>query len=422
MHEIRTLIVDDDPAMCVRLKHTATRRGLAVETFYDARDALSAHLRQPYRLIIADWLMPEMDGLELCRRVRDLPHGDLPVILVVTARNQREDLRAILDAGANDYLAKPFDEAGLTTRLTIAERAVAEVREREKVLAETEALHARLQEVARHAGMAEIATSVLHNVGNVLNSVNVSAAIIAQKAQRSRVSHLRDAVALMQEHDDDLGQFITRDEKWKLLPAFLIQLAEVLKTENRTILEEISSLTENLEHIKDIVRTQQTYAGVSGVIKLCDPAKLMEDAVACVSRSFKTYGITVVRRYDPIPQVNLDRAKLLQILVNLVKNAKEALVEYESEDKVITLSIQNHDDDRFRLLVADNGPGVREENLAKIFSHGFTTKKDGHGFGLHGASNAAMEMGGTLSVASDGPGKGTTFTAELPLVQEMAMT
>jgi signal transduction histidine kinase len=69
------------------------------------------------------------------------------------------------------------------------------------------------------------------------------------------------------------------------------------------------------------------------------------------------------------------------------------------------------------IIVRDNGIGIPPENLIKIFNHGFTTKRDGHGFGLHSGANAAKEMGGSLTAESNGPGLGATFTLELPVAK-----
>ena len=111
--------------------------------------------------------------------------------------------------------------------------------------------------------------------------------------------------------------------------------------------------------------------------------------------------------------MNLEKHKILQILVNLLRNAKHACQESDRADKRLTVRVINGDG-RVRISVIDNGIGIPPENLIRIFSHGFTTKKDGHGFGLHSGALAAKEMDGSLTVHSDGPGQGSTFTLELP--------
>ena len=282
------------------------------------------------------------------------------------------------------------------------------------ILAKLKRVHRQLLETSRQAGMAEAATGVLHNVGNVLNSVNVSATVVADKVKKSRSASLAKVVALLREHEADLGAFLTADPKGKQVPAFLGALAEHLGTEQTELLQEITSLRKNIQHIKDVVGMQQTYAKVSGVTETLDVGELLEDTLRMSASSLQRHDVEVVREFAEVPPVTVDKHKLLQILVNLVRNAKQACDESGRTDKKLTLRVAaaaGH----VRISVTDNGVGIPAENLNRIFNHGFTTKKDGHGFGLHSAANAAKEMGGRLSVHSDGPGLGTTFTIELPV-------
>ncbi len=167
-------------------------------------------------------------------------------------------------------------------------------------------------------------------------------------------------------------------------------------------------------HIKKIVSTQQSHAGAYGVVETTSIAEVVDDALTVNATSFERYGIEMLLEYADLPPIALDKQRLLQILVNLVRNAKHAVLDRDGEEKRLTLRIRRHGDTRVYVEVIDNGVGITSENLTKIFSHGFTTKEDGHGFGLHSAALAAKEMGGSLSVHSDGPGKGATFTIDLP--------
>ncbi|MBL9188452.1 MAG: PAS domain S-box protein [Opitutaceae bacterium] len=272
----------------------------------------------------------------------------------------------------------------------------------------------RLIETSRLAGMAEVATGVLHNVGNVLNSVNVSATVVMDAVRKSRGTNLAKVAALLREHEADLGTFITTDPKGRQVPAFLGLLAENLGTERTTILHELEQLQKNLQHIKDVVSMQQSYAKVSGVTETVKLDELLADTLEMNAGSFQRHDVEVVREFEMVPPVSTDKHKLLQILVNLVRNAKQACDESGRADKRITLRLAAAAG-CVRVSVADNGVGIPRENLGRVFNHGFTTKKTGHGFGLHSSANAIKEMGGTLTVHSDGPGLGTTFTVELPL-------
>ncbi|MEO6245916.1 MAG: GAF domain-containing protein, partial [Opitutaceae bacterium] len=292
--------------------------------------------------------------------------------------------------------------------------------ERMRAAAELEKAQKNLLTSTRMAGMAEVATSVLHNVGNVLNSVNVSATVIADKVRKSKTPTLARVCGLLREHNSDLGNYLTVDPKGRQVPSFLESLAEHLAAEQASIQQEVGSLAKNIEHIKDIVATQQSYAKGTTMIEDLTPAELLEDALHMNLGSISQHQIDLVRQIPAdLPFVRVDKHKTLQILVNLIRNAKHACEDSGRPEKRIIIRAKRHGD-RVWLQVADTGVGIPAENLTRIFNHGFTTKKDGHGFGLHSAANAAKEMGGALTVASAGPGCGATFTLELPSPTEPA--
>jgi PAS domain S-box-containing protein len=288
-----------------------------------------------------------------------------------------------------------------------------DITERKLAEAELEKTQKKLIEASRQAGMAEVATGVLHNVGNVLNSVNVAATCVADGLRRSKALSLSKVVALLREHETDLSAFFAADPKGKQLPAYLAQLAGHLAGEQAVALKELAGLQKNIEHIKDIVAMQQSFAKVSGVTETLGASDLVEDALRMNSSALARHDIQIVREFDAVPPLTVEKHKVLQILVNLITNAKYACDESERPDKQVTLRVTNGDG-RVRIAVIDNGKGIPAENLTRIFAHGFTTKSDGHGFGLHSGALAAREMGGSLTVSSDGYGRGARFTLELP--------
>jgi signal transduction histidine kinase len=280
--------------------------------------------------------------------------------------------------------------------------------------AELARTHKELLQVSRQAGMAEVATSVLHNVGNVLNSINVSASLASAQVKNSKTGLVGKVAALMRQHAADLGDFLTKDDKGRRLPSFLEDLAEELAKEGTSILAELGALVKNVDHVKDVVAMQQSYAKVSGVTETVKVTDLVEDALRMNASALIRHDLHLFREYDEhLPQITVEKHKVLQILVNLIRNAKQACDESGVEDKRLVLRV-GAGGDRVRISLADNGVGIPAENLTRIFSHGFTTKKDGHGFGLHSGALAAREMGGVLSVHSDGPRQGAVFTLELP--------
>ena len=277
-----------------------------------------------------------------------------------------------------------------------------------------ERAQSELVDASRLAGMAEVATGVLHNVGNVLNSLNVSATVLAAGLKQSKTENLAKISALLREHAADLGTFITQDPKGRRVPEYLESLAHYARAEQLRLLGEAESLQRNVDHIKEIVAMQQSYATTVSITEPLDPVALMEDSLRMNLGTLTRHAVTVARDFQPVPHVLAEKAKVLQILVNLIRNAELAAVEAGQDSKLITLSIEATRADRVRLIVADNGVGIPAENLTRIFAHGFTTRVGGHGFGLHSSANAAKQMKGSLTVHSAGLGQGSTFTLELP--------
>ena len=276
-------------------------------------------------------------------------------------------------------------------------------------------LNSRLLESSRMAGMAEVATGVLHNVGNVLNSVGVSATLVAERLKQSKAVNLGRASAMLQAHRDGLAEYLTADAKGKLLPDYLVTATSHLVAEQAELITEINAVAKHIEHIKEIVAMQQNFAKMSGAYENLSTGELTEDALRINTAAFERHRIQVVREFDETtPPVFVDRHKALQILINLISNAKYAMDAEPTNEKRLVIRVEPVSPDRVKITIRDSGVGIAPENLVKIFTHGFTTKKDGHGFGLHSCANAAKEMGGSLSAHSDGIGLGATFILELP--------
>ncbi|MGB5825605.1 MAG: DAHL domain-containing protein [Pseudomonas mandelii] len=286
------------------------------------------------------------------------------------------------------------------------------VEERTRELKDTQS---ELLDTARQAGMAEIATNVLHNVGNVLNSVNISADLVSRKLRSSKAQGLGKAMQLINEHQGDLGAFLTQDAKGKLLPGYLNQLVDAIALEQQSMTDELAQLTKSVDHIKDIVATQQSYAGANSLMEPLHISELLEDALRMNSGALTRHHVTVVKEYNEVPQVMGDKHRLLLILINLISNAKYAMSDLSNRPRQMTLGVKIVEDSTLQISVKDDGEGIAPENMTRIFAHGFTTRKEGHGFGLHSCALAAIEMNGHLSAHSDGPGKGAQFTLQIPL-------
>lgn len=277
-------------------------------------------------------------------------------------------------------------------------------------------VQSELLDAARQAGMAEIATNVLHNVGNVLNSVNISSDLISRKLRSSKALGLGKAMQLINEHPDDLGSFLTEDAKGKLLPGYLNQLVGAIAQEQQEMADELTQMNKSVDHIKDIVATQQSYAGANSMTEPLYINELLEDALRMNAGALTRHHVTVVKEYGDVPQVMGDKHRLLLILINLISNAKYAMSDLSNRPRTMTLGVKIVDDGFLEISVRDDGEGIAPENMTRIFAHGFTTRKDGHGFGLHSCALAAIEMNGHLTAHSDGPGQGALFTLQIPLI------
>jgi PAS domain S-box-containing protein len=333
--------------------------------------------------------------------------------------------RALGGERVREELVLPVEKRPLTVELTVSpvrgeeERVVGvtvfgrDITARKEAEARLGEMHRSLVEASRQAGMAEIATGVLHNVGNALNSVNVSASVVTERLHGLRVASMSRAAELLEEHSAKLGSFFATDPRGQQFPAYLKALAGQLTTERDAVLAEMDTLRQSVEHIKAVVSMQQRHARSADVAELLPVPELIDDALRLHALSFERAGIQVRREYAQVPPVWVDRHKLLQILVNLLGNARHALAASGRADKQLTVRVALAQE-RLRIDVVDNGEGIAPEHLARLFTQGFTTKKDGHGFGLHISALAAEEMEGSLSCASAGRGQGATFTLELP--------
>ncbi|PIE44457.1 MAG: histidine kinase [Gammaproteobacteria bacterium] len=335
--------------------------------------------------------------------------------------SEQDSICAIADMLGTTIARQQAQQSLLEAKATLEERVEERTRElqdqvtaKEQAMSQLAETQSSLLEMSRTAGMAEVATGVLHNVGNVLNSVNVSSNLIREQVRQSRIGNVSKVAALLTEPQGGLAHFLTEDSRGKQIPAYLNSLATALQKEHQQIVDEVEALRRKIDHIKEIVSMQQTYGRVLGVVETVAPKDLMEDALTLNSGGMTRHQIDVVRDYKDVPAIVADKHTIMQILLNFITNAKYACSEGDGPKKVI-LRIFSPAQNRVAFQVQDTGVGILPENMDRIFQHGFTTRKKGHGFGLHSGVLAARSLGGDINVASDGPGCGATFTLEVPV-------
>jgi len=295
-----------------------------------------------------------------------------------------------------------------------------DITERKRAEAKLKSAQEKLLETAREVGMAEVATGVLHNAGNVLNSISVTAESIEKRVRNSKVSYLSEVVQLLRDNEKELGKFMTVEERGKKIPALLADVCSELIDEQQRSLESLEALTKHVQHVTEIIRLQQSHSKAQGLIEATSVVSVVEDTLKINAEVLARNGIKVTKDISDMPTLMLDRHKLLQIMTNLICNAAQALADSKQENKNLTIRIKETETDRLKIEISDNGVGIAVENLTRIFEHGFTTREKGHGFGLHSTALSVSELNGSIAAHSDGPGKGATFTVELPIQKEEA--
>ncbi len=274
----------------------------------------------------------------------------------------------------------------------------------------------QLVDAAHKSGMADMATGVLHNIGNILNSVNLAGEEIYRISSNSKIPGLLRASNMLKKNHDNISELIIQDTRSKKLPEYFITIGKVLNTEISNIQKESKELIAKTTMMKEVISTQQTYARSGFHNEQLNLPELIEDALKIQDASLKKWGIKLHTQFNNTPACIGQKSKLLQVITNLIKNAKEAMGDNDQFNKPKEMLIETGiaNDSAVYLKIKDNGCGINKEQLTKIFNHGFTTKKTGHGFGLHTCANAMTEMKGSLKVNSEGVQKGACFTVTLP--------
>jgi signal transduction histidine kinase len=276
-------------------------------------------------------------------------------------------------------------------------------------------LNNQLIKASRRAGMAEVASGVLHDIGNVLNSVAVSSNLMKEQLDQNISQRVCRLTELLQTGHDDLKESLNNEDKGTKITNYIDQLAKQLRREQDLFGNELMALLKNVDHITNIIHRQQDHATPSSAKEYVSLNHLIDDALIINNLWGQTDGIKVEKKLADIHPLFIDKHNLVQVLDNLISNAKQALERNDDNPTIVISTSIDNDNDSLSVCVSDNGCGIPVENQNNIFNFGFTTKKSGHGFGLHTSANAAQNMGGELSFTSEGYGRGTEFKLTLPM-------
>ena len=405
----KILIVDDNPVNLQVLVNSL--QDFEVVKADNGKDALAkVHNEGPFDLILLDVMMPGMTGFEVCRHLRQSHSSNELPILLLTAKNQADDIVEGLESGANDYITKPFSMKELLARVRTHLRLgqlTRELKDAQQVAVEN----------ARAAGRADFATTVLHNVGNILSSIKVSSNQLSSKITNSKSLGFQHAVKMIENNINNLANFFSADEKGKKLPTYFIRLADILKIENEALLDELDTMNNRIHIMEKSIQHQQKDA--KGQMVKLRLEELIEESLNVQSDSLHKYKVSVVKDFGCPNLVLAQRTELIHTLVNLIKNSIEAM--HKSDIRELHLKTGINDMGYPFCSITDTGEGI--EDLTRLFKFGETTKEGGHGFGLHGCMKAMESMEGKLEASSEGAGKGATFTllfmAEAPKTEHV---
>lgn len=320
---------------------------------------------------------------------------------------------------SNEVLEKRVAER--TKKLEAASKLIREeLDEKQAALAKLRELQAQLVEASRFAGMAEVATDVVHNIGNVLNSVNVSVGVIQKHFDKSSFDNLSKISTVIADHENNFAEFVQHDARGQKIPAYIRTLTKALKVERQQLEDEFQTISECVEHVKQIVSAQEEFAVRTN---LTQKLTLKQVVSAAASSCKAILGIHKLEIQSEVPDKEItfrsDQHKVLQIMINLIKNSVDSVVDSEIENPSIVVR-GSVNENCVEISVSDNGKGISTQDLHHIFAHGFSTKENGNGFGLHASANTAIELGGTVKGESEGPDRGANFTLSLPLETESA--
>ncbi|MDY7232942.1 trifunctional serine/threonine-protein kinase/ATP-binding protein/sensor histidine kinase [Hyalangium rubrum] len=314
-----------------------------------------------------------------------------------------------------------MDNARLYAEVRQAEAALRQANEElesrvEERTRELREAQSRLVETARMVGKTEVASSVLHDVGNALTSLVVDTDELRHTVATSRTGRVEQVVKLLENHRDNLADFLTQDPRGRQLFTYLSGLAGELAQEREALRQGMEDMTRNVDRVRSIIQMQQAYAKATLLVEECDLAEVLEDALRLQAGALQHAGVKVLKELSPLPRMRVDRHRLLQILLNLLANARQAMDTVEPGQRQVRLRLYV-EEGWIHYQVVDNGKGIAPEVREQLFTQGFTTRKEGHGIGLHSSALAAKLMGARLTLESAGQGLGATATLKLPIAE-----
>ena len=401
---MRLLVVEDDLVTGALLKKVLIKEGYEVTHKTNGSDALDAVQSSTYRIILTDWMMPEMDGPTLCHHIRqlDLPH--YVYIILLTAKDSKKDAVTGLESGADDYIIKPFDNHELMARIRAGRRLV----ELEDSNRQTQNKLARSEKLA---AVGHLAAGVAHEINNPIGFINSNLNSLTTYMQdmRTMVEHYREMA-------QKLDTSITENKLHPDLPK-LIKRSRSLEDRYDIdfVLDDavdlVGDCTNGVQRIRAIVHEMRFFAHPEiQTIDHHSMAAIIQKAVAPFEAQHNP-GISLRVDTEDLPQIACNAPHIEQALSNLIRNALDAI------DETGQITVESHSEgDTVVIHITDDGKGIDEAHLSKVFDPFFTTKPVGQGvgLGLTTAQNIIRMHNGSIAVSSSENGA-TKFTVRLPI-------
>ena len=394
---MRVLIAEDEPVSRRLLQSYLQKWGYEVTVAQDGDEAWQLFEAGDTPIVITDWMMPGLDGLELIRRIRGAPRTGYVVTILLTARAQKEDLVEGMEAGADDFLTKPFDRDELRVRLRAAERIIGleqSLAEQNRMLRETQAA---LVQTEKLASLGRLAAGVAHEINNPIAYVTNNLAVLRRDTQA--------ALAALDAYRRGDGAEAARVEKEADLGYYY-----------RTFARMFDKTLEGLHRVRDIVRNLRDFARLDEAeFKEADLNAAVETTIEIVGFQARERGVRVDTAFEPLPPVLCHPGKVNQVFLNLLVNAIQA-----SEPGGAVVIRTRAEAAGVVVEVRDDGCGIRPEHRSKLFEPFFTTKPvgQGTGLGLSVSFGIVRDHGGAIEVESE-VGRGSTFRVRLPLRPEV---
>ncbi|MEZ6058828.1 MAG: response regulator [Planctomycetaceae bacterium] len=402
---MKILLAEDSLTTRRLLAGQLQKWGFEVLESEDGAAAWEQFLKHEISLVLTDWQMPNMDGLQLIRRIRSEKRTGYVYVILLTARADKADLVTAMDAGADDFLVKPADKEELRVRVREGQRIIQleeRLAEQNRELRETQAA---LVETEKLAGLGQLAAGMSHEINNPIAFVSNNVAVLQREiaALLDLIAAYESARGTIAEHQPELGRRLSVLEE------------EVDIDWLRAYLPELMNSTQNgLKRVRDIVQNLRDFARLDeAAFDNIDLRAAVDMTVEVLSLTLATAQVEIRKDFEDVPLVSCRPARIHQVIHGVLMNAVQA----SRPGDVIT--VRTRTDRGFVVVeVSDQGSGIDESVQAHIFEPFYTTRSvgEGRGLGLAISYGILRDHGGHIEFESEA-GIGTTFRIRLPLHQ-----